>query len=391
MFCATSSILYKMLLADAAAEVHKESTLRMEMALAMRRFTIEEVRPLLQSVGRGDEAAAVPAHAAIREMELLDEKHPEFRYREVALHPLNPANLAQGWQVALIQAFQADPSHGEQEQVTDVGSASGPILRVARAVRPTSDCMTCHAASTRLPGSLAQRFGPPNKVPWQVGQVEAAQIVSVPMGDRIAQARRAWFWYVGATLAVFGTVFGVLNRLLSRMVVAPMERGTQHWRAMAKRDALTGARNRHGFEAQGADQLARCRADGLALSLVSMDIDHFKRINDQWGHGAGDVVLKQFVQCVLATIKRQDDLFRIGGEEFVLLLPDTTLEGAMAVAWRLQEVVRSHSFPEVGNVTASFGVACAVGGEGLDALLKRADRALYAAKAAGRDRIEWSA
>jgi diguanylate cyclase (GGDEF)-like protein len=388
VYCVSSAVLYRLMIADALGEARKESTLRMEMALAIRQYTIQEVRPLLEAAGLGDRAPAVPAHAAIREMELLRDGHPEFRYREVALNPLSAANQAMGWQVDIIRAFQADPSLQEVEQVTDADAPSGPVLRIARAVRPTPDCMACHGAPEQLPRPLAAQFGE-QRTPWAAGHVEAAQIVSVPMGERITRVRRIWCWYVGGLLVAFGAIFAVLNRLLKQMVVTPIERGSRRWRKAAQTDALTGVQNRRAFDADGPALLSACRAESASLSVVLIDIDWFKRINDQWGHAAGDAVLKSFAQCIRQCVKRQDGLYRIGGEEFVLLLPRTDAGGALALAARVQQAIRACHFPHAGQVTASFGVASSTDmQEPFDMLVKRADAAVYAAKAAGRDRVE---
>lgn len=159
---------------------------------------------------------------------------------------------------------------------------------------------------------------------------------------------------------------------------------------LAQHDPLTGAANRRHFFERAAEELARARRHGDALSLVMLDLDHFKRINDHWGHAAGDRVLQAFAAGVRSLLRREDLFGRIGGEEFVVLLPATGPEGALLLAERLRGDTEGLELEENGervSVTTSAGVATLGAGDAsMDALLQRADEALYAAKRAGRNR-----
>lgn len=159
---------------------------------------------------------------------------------------------------------------------------------------------------------------------------------------------------------------------------------------LAQHDPLTGAANRRHFFARAAEELARARRHGDALSLVMLDLDHFKRINDHWGHATGDRVLQAFAARVRSLLRREDLFGRIGGEEFVVLLPATGLEGALQLAERLRwhtEGLELEENDERVSVTTSAGVATlGTGDASLDTLLQRADEALYVAKRAGRNR-----
>jgi diguanylate cyclase (GGDEF)-like protein len=119
-----------------------------------------------------------------------------------------------------------------------------------------------------------------------------------------------------------------------------------------------------------------------------LDIDHFKRINDQHGHAVGDRVLQAVCLRIAQRLRRTDVFCRLGGEEFVVLCPDTDGESAYALTTGLWQELRGASIDNVGIVTASFGIANWRAAEGSDALLLRADSGVYAAKQAGRDRIE---
>lgn len=158
---------------------------------------------------------------------------------------------------------------------------------------------------------------------------------------------------------------------------------------MSQRDPLTEVANRRCFDVRASTEFSRARRFGRDLSFAMLDIDHFKRINDRWGHATGDRVLKKLCEVVQSELREVDLLARVGGEEFAVLIPDTGLEGAFQLAERLRQCLITQELAEGGDIirfTASFGVA-ALGPEDQspDNVLKRADVALYEAKAAGRN------
>jgi diguanylate cyclase (GGDEF)-like protein/hemerythrin-like metal-binding protein len=158
---------------------------------------------------------------------------------------------------------------------------------------------------------------------------------------------------------------------------------------LAFTDRLTGAWNRRYFEQIVAAEIARSRRYRQPLSLIFIDIDHFKRVNDRHGHQTGDVVLIEVTQLVRESIRHSDILTRWGGEEFIVLVPATRLNEALALAEKLRAKLAAYEFPEVGPVTISLGVAEYLLEEELDGWLRRADQALYAAKGNGRNQVRF--
>jgi diguanylate cyclase (GGDEF)-like protein len=157
--------------------------------------------------------------------------------------------------------------------------------------------------------------------------------------------------------------------------------------AQATVDPLTGAFNRRHMERCVGEAIERQRRTTAPSSVLLIDVDHFKRINDQLGHAKGDSVLKAMVSLIRKRARKLDLLFRIGGEEFMLLLPDTREADAAAVAEQLCASIAQSALLEGHPVTASIGVSELHPGESLDSWMKRADDAMYAAKKAGRDRV----
>ncbi|WP_322106220.1 diguanylate cyclase [Paraburkholderia sp. J41] len=161
-------------------------------------------------------------------------------------------------------------------------------------------------------------------------------------------------------------------------------------REYADRDGLTGIPNRRYFEARLADEFSRWQRYGGELSMLLFDLDHFKRINDEFGHVAGDTVLRSMAQRVAEVVRNTDVFGRFGGEEFALLLPCTPLDDALYVAEKIRRTIGDEPVEVQGvivPVTASVGAATArPGSPDYEGMINEADAALYAAKRQGRNR-----
>ena len=157
---------------------------------------------------------------------------------------------------------------------------------------------------------------------------------------------------------------------------------------LATTDTLTGIRNRRVFDEQLALEITRAKRYGNKLALILMDIDRFKSINDHRGHQAGDRVLVELARVVASRLRASEVFARWGGEEFIVLAPNTDAEDAAHLAEEIRTRVEAHDFPEVGRVTLSLGVTQYAPEDTTDSLWQRADAALYRAKAGGRNRVE---
>lgn len=156
---------------------------------------------------------------------------------------------------------------------------------------------------------------------------------------------------------------------------------------LAIHDPLTGARNRRAMNEELKIAASTFRRHGNAYGVLIMDLDHFKRINDNYGHQAGDQVLVDFVELIKSSSRKEDRLFRFGGEEFLLLLPNTERAGLLAAAQHLQQQITQHLRGPGGAVTMSVGGAILRRDEHWEDMLQRADQRLYRAKSAGRNCI----
>jgi len=199
----------------------------------------------------------------------------------------------------------------------------------------------------------------------------------------LLQARR-WQWTAMA-------LAGILLLLLGGLVVRQLTR-MRRLREMAATDPLTGVANRRSIEQHGDAAIVRARASGLPLCVLALDVDHFKTVNDNHGHPCGDQVLARIAGTCRDALRHFDLLGRTGGEEFLVLLPDTRLERALSIAERLRSTVEALDFSDIADglaTTISIGVVeLRASDAGLQELIARADSALYRAKGNGRNRVE---
>jgi diguanylate cyclase (GGDEF)-like protein len=205
--------------------------------------------------------------------------------------------------------------------------------------------------------------------------------------DTVTTARVS-FW--AATLAGLGLLIYVLYTLWLYLI--EVRKTERTLRRQALRDPLTGLLNRRFFDAGLEKEILRSRRSGNPVSLLILDIDHFKNFNDEYGHEAGDAVLRSIGQLLQTQVRGSDVACRFGGEEFVILMPNAPLESAKARGKQILEAIRGQEIPHQGrllpSVTASLGVAeFPIHARDTEGILDAADNALYMAKRSGRDRM----
>ncbi|MBF0540082.1 MAG: diguanylate cyclase [Nitrospirae bacterium] len=179
-----------------------------------------------------------------------------------------------------------------------------------------------------------------------------------------------------------GLVSNIFNEMLT--IVGDLMKEKER---LAETDKLTGAYNRMKFDALIVRELSRAGRYKTHLSLIMFDLDHFKRINDTFGHQAGDMVLINTARIVMETIRDVDILTRWGGEEFLVITPGVDRDGAYEMAERLRKMIEGFKFEDIGRVTASFGVTQSTEKDTPKDFCKRTDEALYMAKDQGRNRV----
>ncbi len=302
-------------------------------------------------------------------------------------NPRNPINQADAYELKVLQRFNAGQKGEFREVVEDQGTK---WLYLAVPVQANSaSCLKCHGQPEQAPADLLRRYG--NKAGFyeQVGRKRALISIRVPMSGVLDNGRyqsRIMILMTFLSLtAVYLLIFAFMRRLdLKHRII--LEQNVELER-LSVTDPLTGLLNRSGFLKLLEARMQEAIRYGMPLTLAMADIDHFKIVNDRHGYAAGDAVLISFSEVLRSNVRSADVLCRWGGEEFILLLPQQDEAGGMASAEKLRLAVEQASFPLVDNMTASFGVAAYLPGEAMADWIVRADRALYAAKDAGRNLV----
>ncbi|GGF12908.1 histidine kinase [Aliidongia dinghuensis] len=239
----------------ARSEVEQLASVMLEEANAVRHYTDAQIGPLLAEQNQLHFLPqTIPFYAAETTMRALGEKFPDYGYKEAALNPTNPADQATEWEAGMIDAFRRNPTL--TSLTITRGSPTGPILSIARPVRITDkDCLGCHATPQMAPAAMVDLYGAKNGFGWELGAVQGAQIVSVPMQVPLAHARQQLLTQVGGLAVVFAVMLVMLNLLLHYVVVRPIRR-----MSLLAEEVSTGRTGLPEFDANGKDEIASLAA-----------------------------------------------------------------------------------------------------------------------------------
>jgi len=235
----------------AKEEVLQSSRIMMESAAGARKYTSEQIAPLLaDDMKTKFHPQAVSAYAAKKNFDVLHSKFSDYSYREAALNPTNPEDRAIDWEADIINDFRNHPD--KKEIVLERATPMGRSLHLARPLVNKEACMYCHSTAKAAPKSMVAIYGDSNGFGWRLGETIGAQIVTVPMSVPIAQASRVRLIFLAVFAGVFALLFLLLNILLGAMVIGPIDR-------MARTaDAVSlGDMDVPEYVRGGSDQIAR--------------------------------------------------------------------------------------------------------------------------------------
>jgi HAMP domain-containing protein len=236
---------------NARHAVLQEASIMMPQATAIRGYTSKEIGPLLAEQNKVRFLPpTVPAWAAQTNLHAMAAQFPDYSYKEAALNPTNPSDRATDWESGIIEEFSHNPSLTEFISTRD--TPTGPMLSIAHPIRiADKGCLTCHSTPAAAPGSMIDLYGSANGFGWKLGDVVAAQIVSVPMRVALDRADDAFKLYLAALVAVFAVTIVLLNLLLHFVIVKPIRRLS----AIASEISL-GNMDAAEFEEHGRDEIA---------------------------------------------------------------------------------------------------------------------------------------
>lgn len=294
-------------------------------------------------------------------------KEEKLQFHMTSLNPINPENKPDPWEEAALRAFETGEENRHEVFQPEGGRDS--YFRYMAPLKVEKACLKCHA-----------------KQGYKVGDIRGGLTVAYPYKPfQIAQAasvQKSILIHLGFLAAAAGMM------LLFGVNIAAKEK---ELRLLSVTDTLTKVYNRRYFIQKVEEELERAKRTGSKFSLIMLDMDHFKNINDRYGHRAGDLVLTSMVDMIKNRVRKIDILARWGGEEFLILLPETASNQAVVVAEELRQHLSTMEIPGVDRVTASFGVAGYCPADSVDTLVNKADNMMYEAKAAGRNCVRFYA
>ena len=292
----------------------------------------------------------------------------------------------------LSESRAADAARGATaglQQALLEGIPSGLLL-----YREDGQCVLANRAAAELVGSTVEELLEQNfhyLISWRKSGLYAAVVRAMggEAGEVLIQGLSSFGKRIDSLVECVPVKHGDAPMvLLVASDVSALAASARAMEKLAYSDALTGLPNRRAGTERLEAEFLRSRRSGAPWSVLMVDVDHFKRVNDTFGHDVGDLVLQHVAKVLKSSARATDLVARLGGEEFMVVLPDTNLEDARLVAEKLRAALEANPAPQAGRVTASLGLACCgTGDASAEAVLKRADEGVYRAKTAGRNRV----
>jgi diguanylate cyclase (GGDEF)-like protein len=306
-----------------------------------------------------------------RKISRLAGKDGLFSFHITSLKLLNPGNAPDAFERMALTRFEKGVPEYYHYETKD----HRVFFRYMAPLVTKKACLRCHGSQG-----------------YKVGDVRGGISISIPATDILLETEKNRRGAIASAIGVIA-VIGVIFFFIARVVIRNLRRAESQLREMGSKDFLTGLFNRREAYTRLAREFARADRTGAGMSFLVLDIDHFKQVNDTYGHSAGDHVLQVFAKCMLKEVREYDIVCRIGGEEFLIAMPETSIGQAGVVAERLREAVSALEIPlAVGvkiAITVSIGATERRSGEEIEQVLARADKALYRSKARGRNRVDF--
>ncbi len=302
-------------------------------------------------------------------------------------NPRNPINQADVFETALLRRMNRENLTEYQEVVQVQGQE---VLYLAVPIeRSTPGCMKCHGDPKDAPQELIAMYGDKAGFFENPDDIRALISIRVPLAGVLASADQMANFIILVTLAVLSGIYALIAVFSLRLEAQQQQivRQNIELSRLSVTDSLTGTLNRLGAMDRLGELASLAARHRYPFAIMMFDLDHFKNVNDQYGHAAGDEVLKVFTDIVRTHIRTSDLLCRWGGEEFLLVCPHLDQDNVHNLAEKLRQAVEKASFLADIPLTTSIGIAEFKPGESVMRLIERADQALYSAKEAGRNRV----
>lgn len=301
-----------------------------------------------------------------------------IKYKLASNNPRNILNKADDTESDILKMFSKEDIKKYHHHINKDDKEY--ILYAMPVAKNAKSCMQCHGNPKDAPQDLIDIYGDKAGFNEQVGQTRAFISVTLPYYVELNKMQNLFKMLALFLLVLFIAVYYVVYHFIKKINDKDNKLLDQ-----ANKDALTNILNRHMFN-QDINELKN--TDGVKNFLMIIDIDHFKKINDTYGHQMGDKVLRQISSVISGLIRQSDRFYRIGGEEFAIISQQRDIEDAKSYAQRIRQSIKSTEFESIHTVTISIGITQQKQDDTEEKLFNRADEALYHAKADGRDTIK---
>ena len=310
-------------------------------------------------------------HAAVTQMisDLATEDR-QFGLHITSLDPLNPLNVPDSFEREALKKFET----GSTEISTFIKTPSGVLYRYIAPLTTQKECLRCHSHQG-----------------YELGDIRGGISISIPADHITQEIKNTLLYTIISAIAVLALLLSVII-YISLHFIKDLDRSEQKLVELATTDSLTSLLNRREGIRRFQQEISHSIRAKTSMSVIIIDIDLFKKINDNYGHVAGDQAIKLVSSILVKTLRNYDVICRYGGEEFLIVLPTTDLKKAVETAERLRKALESKPINTEGasfNLTISLGVSALKHGDSLDGLVYRADNALYIAKQEGRNQVQF--
>ena len=304
-----------------------------------------------------------------REISELAAQRGLFRFRITSLEPLNPANAPDPFETDALRKFAA----GAKESSSYESRDGEVYFRYMAPLVTEQSCLACHAQQG-----------------YKEGDIRGGISVTSSATETAGKIKESRLFLIFAAILIISLILAIIY-LVARSFITDLRTAETKLVEMATQDFLTGLLNRRETFRRLDEELQRSRRLATPFSVLLLDLDHFKQVNDVHGHSAGDLVLQAVAAALRQGVRPYDLCCRYGGEEFLVILPETALEDAAGIAERLRRDIENLKITAAKEtalqITASIGAAALLGHETIDQLVARADEAMYNAKSSGRNRV----
>lgn len=324
-----------------------------------------------------------PAHAASRISDDFQQQTTQgIQIRNISDRHRNPDNAPHPYERDAIQYFKQNPDKKELFREIQLDNKTAYFYAAPLKIEPF--CLMCHGKREDAPDFIQKTYS--TGYDYKVGDIRGITSVIVEKERLLKTMQKKYkermFFSSLIVITIVALIFLMVRRAkkIENMMMGELE-------FLSFIDPLTGLCNRRKANEWIYEYHKLFERYKEPYSLIMIDIDHFKEVNDAFGHPIGDKVLQTFAHLLQENIRAIDHLGRWGGEEFMLILPKTTAAQAVHLAESIRLEINLYPFEMTGNKTASFGIAQIRDGESIEALIERVDKALYAAKESGRDKV----